>query len=286
MKFSGIPVLTYHAVNIIENTYQGNDHIALASDLRTLDRLGWSVIPLSKVVDWHQSGKETATSEKFVAITCDDGSWFDFYDLEHPTCGLQQGFLGIIRDFANSETISDQSGAHITSFVISSPQARTELDQKGLINQGWWGDEWWQEAQAGGLMSIECHSWDHVHPDVEIVAQKEQLKGDFSRVNSLEDCDVQVRQAGEYISQQMNSHRPDLFAYPWGQTSEYILKTYMPDHSERHGFRAAFTTDPKPVERSDSVWALPRYIFGRDWKSPQDLERLLKNIDTEFLKHD
>jgi hypothetical protein len=32
-------------MNITENTYAGNDHIALASDLETIDELGFTVVP-------------------------------------------------------------------------------------------------------------------------------------------------------------------------------------------------------------------------------------------------
>ena len=41
-------------MNVIKNTYAENDHLALASDLVTISKLGFSLIPLSRVVDWHQ----------------------------------------------------------------------------------------------------------------------------------------------------------------------------------------------------------------------------------------
>ena len=74
----GIPVLTYHGVNVIDNTYQGNDHLALASDLLTIRELGFRVIPLSQVVDWHEGELNDEDVSQTVAITFDDGSWFDF----------------------------------------------------------------------------------------------------------------------------------------------------------------------------------------------------------------
>lgn len=40
---------------------------------------------------------------------------------------------------------------------------------------------------------------------------------------------------------------------------------------------AAFTTEPAPVTSTSSVWRLPRYVSGRHWKSPAELERLLRS---------
>jgi len=276
MSFSKVPVLTYHSVNIVENSYRANDHIALASDLSTLTRLGWRIVSIREVVSWHQFSNVESGSEKAVAISCDDGSWFDYYDLEHPTCGMQRSFLNILRDFKAQWGAYIKSPPHITTFVISSPDARDELDKKGLIGKRWWGDEWWSDAEASGMMEIGCHSWDHVHPDLERVVQRNQVKGDFSLINSFQDCEIQVRRAGDYIAAQLEGRRPILYAYPWGEASEYIQTTYLPNYRDRHGFEAAFSTEPKPLEKSDSIWSLPRFVFGRDWTSPEGLESLLK----------
>ncbi len=125
-------------------------------------------------------------------------------------------------------------------------------------------------------MSIECHSWDHVHPGVGTVAQREQLKGDFSAVDNLADCTAQVERAGTYIAHRLGGRRPRLFAYPWGQASDYIMETYLPEYRRQHGFRAAFTGEPVPVERGMNRWSLPRFICGRDWDSPETLAALLQ----------
>jgi len=275
-----IPVLTYHGVNIISNSYPENDHIALASDLRTIHALGFRVISLRQVFDWHQGLFSCSGVSNPVAITFDDGSWFDFYDLEHPTCGFQRGMLGIFQDFQTELKQGQQPDLHASSFVISSPEARAELDKKGLIGKGWWGDEWWPLAIESGLLAVECHSWDHNHPDLDRVAQRDQRKGSFSFIDNLDDCKTQLAKAGDYIQSQLNGARPLFFAYPWGETNEYLLKTYMPEHQCEHGFKAAFTTDPRPVRRGDSRWSLPRFIFGRDWKSSSELEHILMESST------
>jgi peptidoglycan/xylan/chitin deacetylase (PgdA/CDA1 family) len=272
-----VPVLTYHSVNVIENTYADNDHIALAADLRQLVHMGWNIVPLWEVVNWQKSNRADFEQGRVVAITFDDGSWFDYYDLDHPTCGRQRSFLNILKDLSAELSEPQKSILHATSFVISSPDARGQLDERSLVGKGWWGDEWWLAARESGLMSIECHSWDHDHPDLDQVAQRDQVKGDFTSIKTFEDCEIQVTRAGEYIQQQLNGIRPSLYAYPWGQASDYLKHQYLPEFQSRHQFIAAFGTDPRPVQKSDDNWDLPRFVFGRDWKSPGELTRLLNN---------
>jgi len=254
-----IPVLTYHAINVINNTYAENDHIALAADLETINDLGLKIIPLSRVVDWHQgllTDAEVARS--------------------HPTCGMQRSMFNILRDF------NDRSGqlmqAHATSFVISSPDARTSLDKTGLIGKGWWGDQWWLEAASSEIFDVECHSWDHVHPELEHVVQQDQLKGDFSQVKTFEDAEIQFKQAGEYIAGILAGKRPTLFAYPYGSVSDYVVEQYLPENRSKHGYRAAFTTDPRAISKADNRWLLPRFVFGRDWTCSSDLKTILNSI--------
>lgn len=266
-----IPVLTYHGVNVIRNTYAENDHLALASDLQTIVNCGFRVIPLSHVVDWHQGLVRDGDVSQTVALSFDDGAWFDFYDLEHPTCGMQRSMINILEDFNAQHAVK----VHATSFVIASPDARSSLDKSCMIGQGWWGDEWWSRAAASAVMDVECHSWDHVHPNLDQVAQQDQVKGDFGMVNTYTDCAAQFEQAGEYIGGKLGK-RPSLFAYPYGQASDYAVTDYLPLYQSRHRFKAAFTTQPKAVSRTDNVWRLPRYVFGQDWTSPLGLKDILE----------
>lgn len=270
-----IPVLTYHAASISTNEYSGNDHVALVADLELIHDMAYRVVPLSQVFDWHQGTVSSDEMHKTVAITFDDGTWFDYHDLDHPVCGMQRGMLGILRDFREGTGAEAKPDLHATSFVIASPDARQELDVKGLIGKSWWGDEWWKPAEESGLMSIECHSWDHNHPDLERVAQREQKKGSFRYIDNFHDCEVQLARASEFIAGKLGGKRPRFFAYPWGETNDYLLGTYLPEHGDRHGFRAAFTTDSRPVRQNDSRWTLPRFVCGHDWKSPGGLERIL-----------
>ncbi|GMR15075.1 MAG: hypothetical protein BMS9Abin30_0694 [Gammaproteobacteria bacterium] len=271
-----IPILTYHAINVIDNSYVGNDHLALASDLLSICELGFKIIPLSRIVDWHQGLLGDEEVSRSVAITFDDGSWFDFYDLDHPTCGTQRSMFNVLKDFnAGNESVQQ---AHATSFVIGSPQARSSLDKSGLIGKDWWGDQWWSEASSSGILDVECHSWDHVHPELDHVAQQNQVKGDFSQVKNFADSEIQFKQAGEYIAKKLGGKQPTLFAYPYGSANAYVVTDYLPKNQSRHKFRAAFTTDPRAVLKTDNRWLLPRFVFGRDWTSPQGLRDILKRI--------
>jgi len=263
-------------MNITENTYSGNDHIALASDLETIDELGFRIVPLSRVVDWHQGLLADEEMSRTVAITFDDGSWFDYYDLDHPACGPQRSMFNILGDFQTRSRSS--RSVHATNFVISSPQARASLDKSCMIGKDWWGDQWWPQAAASGLMDIECHSWDHVHPGLNQVAQQEQVKGDFRQVKTYEDAKIQFARAGEYIGKVLGGMRPTLFAYPYGHASDYSASDYLPNHQLEHGFRGAFATGPEAVSKTDNIWLLPRFVCGADWRSPQGLKDILNDI--------
>jgi hypothetical protein len=269
-----VPVLTYHSINIDANTYAQNDHMAFAEDLRLIDKLGMRVIPLETVVNWHRGELPDSAIEAGVALTLDDGTSFDYDSIEHPTCGLQTGMFKLLAEFSREVPETRQPSLHVSSFVIVSPAARVELDRRNMVGKSWWGDDWWQPAQASGLMSIESHSWDHNHPTLAQVAQKDNQSGDFRLIATPEDCRVQIDQSGDYI-ETVTGYRPRYFAYPWGQASDYLRRDYFPNCQEQHQFQAAFSSEPRPVTKRDDLWFLPRYVCGRDWKSTEELERIL-----------
>lgn len=267
-----VPVLAYHGNNVHGNSYADNDHVAFESDLRTIDRLGLRILPVATVVDWHEGLLPDSDVEGGVALTMDDGSWLDYHDIEHPTCGLQKGMFKLLAAFRDETP--GQATVHASSFVIASPKDRDVLDQRNLAGLGWWGDDWWADAHASGLLAVECHSWDHAHPTLERVAQKDNIKGDFTRVDTFEDCTAQVDRAADYIEKTAGA-RPQFFAYPWGQASDFLRKDYMPRQQKRHGFRAAFSIEPRRLSRKDDRWFLPRLVCGKDWTFPEELEKIL-----------
>ncbi len=44
-----------------------------------------------------------------------------------------------------------------------------------------------------------------------------------------------------------------------------------------HRLRAAFGTDARPVGLDSDRWNLPRYVCGRDWRSPDALVQFLES---------
>src|SRR4051812_40800597 len=109
-----IAILAYHAANVSGCEYPANDHVAFATDLEVISRLGWRIVPLHELV--HDLFERNNTPpDKSIAITFDDGSHFDFYDLEHPHLGMQRSMLNIMRDFA-VKFPNGQPSMHATSF--------------------------------------------------------------------------------------------------------------------------------------------------------------------------
>lgn len=270
-----IPVLTYHALNITGNDYATNDHIAFASDLELINRLGWSIRPLHHIVDclFHNGG---SLPDKTIAITFDDATDFDFDDLPHPTAGMQRSMLNIMRDFAARHSEA-QPDLHATSFVIASPEARAAMDRACIIDRNWMKDSWWPEAVASGLMGIANHSWDHNHECMERVAQRNQEKGNFFCIDTETDADAQIRQAAVFIATRAPNPSVALFGYPYGHVNEFLSKDYLPRqaNSERPFVKAAFGTEAGMMTAASDRWNLPRYVCGWHWKSSEALEEIL-----------
>jgi len=267
-----VPILTYHAMNIAGNDYSNNDHVALADDLRVIARAGRRIVPLALVVDALLGDAPPSAVENAVAITCDDGSWFDWQDIEHPAFGMQRSLANVLRDFAARERVP----AHATSFVIVSPDARAELDHTCMIGRGWWGDEWWPQAAREGLLAIESHSWDHNHATLANTVQREQRKGTFTTIATHAEADAEIRRASDWLDARCPTRRTSLFAYPYGESNDYLVRDYFPNCAREHRMRAAFTTEPRPVEETSNRWTLPRFVCGQHWEAPGDLERLLR----------
>ena len=66
-----------------------------------------------------------------------------------------------------------------------------------------------------------------------------------------------------------------LFAYPFGEANDYLADEYFPRNAERIRVTAAFTASPAPMTQHSNPWRLPRYVFGKDWKSSRGLQRIL-----------
>jgi peptidoglycan/xylan/chitin deacetylase (PgdA/CDA1 family) len=262
-------VLCYHSINIHGNDYHDNDHVALAQDLHLVHALGLPLRPLQAVVEDLERDRDPG---RCVALSFDDGSWFDWHDLDHPRCGPQRSFVNLLTDFESDTGAT----APATSFVIVSPEARSQLDRTCLVGQGWWDDDWWPQAIGSGRLALENHSWDHQHETLERTASG-LPGGRFDNVVDWAAADIEIRQASDYLDARLPQRRTRLFAYPYGQTSDYLLHDYLPRRRAEHRLDAAFGTRPEPISRGAPRWDLGRYVCGFHWNSPDGLRALLRD---------
>lgn len=270
------PILAYHALNVHGRDYGNNDHIAFREDLASLVKTGWHIAPLFDVVSAYL-GMGAALPKKTIAITFDDGTDFDFHDLAHPEFGVQRSMLNIMRDQIASSKADTKP--HATSFVIASPDARTQMDQTCILGKGWMGEAWWSDAIASDLMSIANHSWDHNHEAVTPVAQREQMKGNFRCIDSREDADAEIRAAAEYLNRAAPNPGTKFFAYPYGDTNDYLIQEYLPAQAANPFVLAAFGTQGGVMTEASNRWHLPRYVCGFHWKTPEALADLLRDAE-------
>ena len=264
-------VLTYHSGNLAGNDYASNNLVALTQDLEQLHSLSVPVVPLRDVVGALLGGIGGRLPDRVAAITLDDGLDFDFLDLVHPFFGPQVSVQTVLRRFAQRHA----AGAHATTFVIASPEARRQIADREMLGYPWIGDHWWSDAVGSGLFDVGNHSWDHLSPSVSPVGQREGKAGSFTHVDTFEDADLQVRVAREFIAARAPNPGTGLFAYPYGEPSAYLVEEYLPAHGARNGTIAAFTGIPGPVHEACDRWLLPRYICGKHWRSTEELAAIV-----------
>jgi peptidoglycan/xylan/chitin deacetylase (PgdA/CDA1 family) len=256
-------VLCYHSTNVSGNHYAANDHLALRADLATLHARGVELVHASAVAS------EPLAAHPRVAITFDDGMILDAIDFEHPIWGHQDSFLRILRE----HHAATGQRCVAASFVIASPGARAELDRKDFLSLNVWHDDWWPEATASGYLTIENHSWDHNHPSLDRSVQRDNRRGSFHHVDTLEDAMAEVGLASDYIERRCG-RRPTLFAYPWGEHNPYLVDHFFPAHAEELGLLGAFiTAETQPA--MFNRWRIPRVVCGADWRSPEEFSVLL-----------
>ena len=274
-----IPVLTYHSVNIAGNDYASNDHVAFAADLRLIDDLGLRVVPLRWVVE-QRLGLAERDLSRCVALSCDDGSDFDFHDLEYLDFGMQRSLFNSLGDFVMERGRNAQPDLHLTSFVIASPEARRHIDDGCLGGHGCMSEDWWPIAQASGRMALENHSWDHNHDRIPLPGLEGMPRGSFHTVDTLERARAQIMAATRYINARLHPQKTTLFCYPFGHVPDYLRLDYFPHHAAEHGMVAAFGDGAEPVTLASDVWNLPRYICGWHWKSSEALRAILLDSST------
>lgn len=271
-------ILTYHPIHIVENTYAGSDLVALESDLGLLERMGLAVRSLDQVLAPPGAPRLLADGAGgTVAITFDDGSAFDYVDRGHPTCGPQRSAATVLRDAARRLRALAAARPLASTFVIASPEARAELDRKDYFGGGYWPDDWWPAAAAEGVLAIESHSWDHNHPSLSRSAQRDNVRGTFRNIETFAEAEAEIARSVEHIAR-ATGRSPRFFAYPWGEANEFLMREYLPRRGVALGLAAAVSSAPLAagfVTDESERWLVPRLVCGHDWKSPEELERLL-----------
>ena len=175
------------------------------------------------------------------------------------------------RILAEATDATDPSWMQIpaTSFVIVSPEAQAILDLRCIKGEDQWHDHWWEEAIRDACFDIGNHSWDHTHPELPTVAQREQVRGDFFCVDNRVDAYHQILDAEAYLARKLGDARSRLFAYPYGHVSEFLRDEFFPEHAS--DFRGALSTGGDYFTQQSCRWAIPRFCLWRTLASPRGL---------------
>jgi len=270
-----VPILTWHAMHVAGQGYGDNDHAAFREDLEWLHGAGLRPVPLHAIAAALREGRLESLAG-CVGLSMDDGSDFDYHDVPHPTCGPQRGMAGILADFRARHGPDAQPGLHATSFTIVSPEARAELDRTCMIGCRWWNDDWYRAAEAGGLLAIESHGWDHNHVTLGSTATTAP-RGTFD-LRDPSEIEAQLVRAARRLRALRGREGDVLFAYPYGDAGRYLAEEWLPAHGEANGIVAAFaSSNAEPVTAASSRWRVPRYVFRAQWKSHGDLAALLRD---------
>jgi Polysaccharide deacetylase len=278
-----IPILTYHTWMHSGCEYANNAIKALESDLETLHARGWTVVPLSWVAEWVVGDRDRSTlPDKAVAITFDDGPNHDVLDSD--VCGYLPGGLSVLQEFKKTHPDLPTYSPQVTMFVIASPLARLHI---GNLRDDWW---WYCQNASNGICVVGNHSADHDTPSIWVQAWDPDLltdlrigsiidgswnrrTGDFTRINSESTAHAEVYSAALFISGKTGMW-PELFAYPFGQASDYLRLEYFPKNIE-HQTYAAFCKSGKAATRNSDRYCIPRFVYGEDWKTHEDFLLIL-----------
>ena len=266
-------ILTFHSHNIAGGDYATNDHVALDRTLAVLRSLKVPILRLLDVARALRAGTLDGLAPRFACITFDDGSDYDWHDLRHPTHGPQPSMRGILRSHSTRLLGFWLERSCATSFVIASREARQEISAAALGEASLMTDTWWRAAQRSGLIDIGTHGWDHVHPAVARMAGNPLVER-FDRVADPGEAQLQVERAAREIRSLAGDGAAQLFAYPYGQVSDFLADNYLPSQSS---IVAAVAVKPVPLTAQSDPWRIPRYVCGHDWRSEDDLRALLRS---------
>src|SRR6185369_3527991 len=103
--------------------------------------------------------------------------------------------------------------------------------------------------------------WDHNHDALPVDFHQTGIAhGTFGNINSRPLADLELHRASEYLRQQAPNPGTSLFAYPYGESSDYLRSEYLPGEGERIGLMAAFGDAPAYVQPGAPRWDIPRFV--------------------------
>lgn len=288
-----VPVLLYHSHQISAPCdYANNASAALASDLETIRNNGFTVVPAYWIAEWVAGIRDGSTlPNKVVGITFDDGHNQDWIDNSIPNspCSPIKSFRTVLQEFKSRHPELPYYSPHAATFVIASPAARNLIGGTAL------SDDWWNAANASGIIEVYNHSADHDHssitrgrydgavnfyiPAAGYGDYQWQGQNNFYRIDSYREASFEVANSAMYIQQKTGAW-PDLFAYPFGHASEYMKSNYFPNHQSEHQTLAAFCTERESIAstyatRASNRYCLGRFSYGYSWTSPSGLQSIL-----------
>jgi len=229
------------------------------------------ILPLLTLVEALRTQRSHELPEHFICLSFDDGQDMDFVDVQHPVHGKQPSFASIMREAEHAGA----SPVHATSFVIASPQARAQIQDREMLGFPWMSDQWWNAAVASGRFHIASHSYDHLNLSLDSVKQRDDVRNDFSSIDNYEDANWQIGKARELIEticpNPGSAAGSALFAYPFGHTSRYLLEEYWPRFAHEHQTIGAVTCEPSLVIAKTPCFEIPRLVFGMHWNAISEL---------------
>ena len=255
--------------------------MALAADVAAVVASGLPIVSLRDIALALASPGEHELPERFVAFSCDDGTLLDWAHYQHPEFGEQRSFASIFRELLPQE--SRLRGGLLTAFVIACPRARAAIDAGCYNGIPLSDDNWWAEAAREGLVAIESHGWDHVHPVLPDALQQYGRAGDFFSVDSYPRAQQQIAAAKQVIDEVLatTGHTTRLFAYPYGHVSPYLLNEYLPQNAGELSLLGAFSTEPRFVESGCNPFAIPRLVHGDAWTTREQFAALMHKLESE-----
>ena len=275
-----IPVLCYHSWRIESCDYATNDHIAMECDLKTLKDAGYQLLSVPLLITALRDGSagQRFAGEKLVCVTFDDGFLYDVEDMTHSELGFVPSFQTLL---TRQDRIPERfdNGPKAVSFVIASNQARQDL-RFSSDPEGYWDlrSDWWLDAAKGDTIAIGNHSWDHTHPNVGEVKQRDGKKGSFLAIDNAVDAYSQVIEAQHEIDLHTQGRALKIFCYPYGDTPHFLQYDFMPTEAAGAGILAAFGTARELVTPASDIWNLPRLVCGQHWDHESALIPLMDNL--------